>query len=197
MGKLRLFTAKLHPFCRSIDRMQILREENTANQELNTLGFQTTFDVIDNPLHGLSKALKAARYLVPLTNCGAPVVPGIFDPYRSSVVAPDHLLFGLSQDVLRATLSHCSPTARRICDLLITTTLSSNNLGKHRQVINASSASINSMGMSEMFAVLLVAPTCLESELAITRKDLDRYSSDTNCEIKTTERLSKKRNFFP
>ena len=173
--------------------MQILREENTANQELNTLGFQTTFDVIDNPLHGLSKALKAVRYLVPLTNCGAPVVPCIFDPYRSSFVAPDHLLFGLSQDVLRATLSHCSPTARRICDLLITTTLSSNNLGKHRQVINASSASINSMGMSKMFAVLLVAPTCLESALAITRKDLDRYSSDTNCEIKTTERLPKKR----
>jgi hypothetical protein len=75
--------------------MKILREENTATQELNTLGFQPTFDVIENPLHALSEAIKEARYLIPLTNGGAPVVPALFDPYRSSVVAPDHLLFGL------------------------------------------------------------------------------------------------------
>jgi hypothetical protein len=71
--------------------------------------------------------------------------------------------------------------------------LSSHDLGKNRQVINASSATINSMGMSEMFAVLLVAPTSLEIALAIAKKDLDSYSSDTICETKTSVRLSKKR----
>jgi hypothetical protein len=54
--------------------MTILREENTAIQELNTLGFQPTLDVSENPLHALREALKEARYLVPLTNGGALVV---------------------------------------------------------------------------------------------------------------------------
>jgi hypothetical protein len=73
--------------------MKILREENTAIQELNTLRFQLTSDLIENPLHASSEALKEARYLMPLMNDGAPVVPALFDPYRSSVFAPDHLLF--------------------------------------------------------------------------------------------------------
>jgi hypothetical protein len=160
---------------------------------LNTLGFQPTFDLFENPLHALSDALKEARYIVPLTNGGAPVFPALLDPYRHSVVDPDHLLFGLAQDVLRATLTHCSPLARRICDYLIRTTFRSHDLGNHRQVINASSSSINSTGMSEMFAVLLVAPTSLESALEIAKKDLDSYSSDPICEAKTSGRLSKKR----
>jgi hypothetical protein len=40
--------------------MKILREENTSIQELNTLGFQPTFDVIENSLHALSDDLKEA-----------------------------------------------------------------------------------------------------------------------------------------
>jgi hypothetical protein len=55
------FTTSVHSkatsFCRSIDMMKILREDNTATQELNTLEFQPTFDVIENPLHALSEAL--------------------------------------------------------------------------------------------------------------------------------------------
>jgi hypothetical protein len=86
--------SKATSFCRPIDRMKILCEENTAIQELNTSGFQSTFDVIENPLHALSEALKDARYLVPLTNGGDPIVPALFDPYRSSVVASDNLQFG-------------------------------------------------------------------------------------------------------
>jgi hypothetical protein len=109
--------------------MKILREENFAIQELNTLGFQPTFDVIENPFHALSKALNESSYFVPLTNGGAPVVPALFDRYRSSVVASNHLLFGLAQDVLRATLNHFSPFARKVCDYLIRKTLSSNALG--------------------------------------------------------------------
>jgi hypothetical protein len=71
--------------------------------------------------------------------------------------------------------------------------LSSHDLGKHRQVINASSSTINSMGMSEIFAVLLVAPKSLESALEIAKNDMNSYSSDTICEAKTPGILSKKR----
>jgi hypothetical protein len=49
------------------------------------------------------------------------------------------------------------------------------------------------MGMSEMFAVLLVAPTSLEIALGIAKKELDSYYGDTICEAKTSWRSSKKR----
>jgi hypothetical protein len=50
-GYTTSFHRKATFFCRSIERMKILREENAATQELNTLEFQPTFDVIENPLH--------------------------------------------------------------------------------------------------------------------------------------------------
>jgi hypothetical protein len=104
----------------------------------------------------------AARMHVPLTEGGLPVVPAVFDPYRSSMIAPDHLLFGLAQDVIRATIAVYTPRARRIADVLMTFSLRNYKLGKQSQIINPSSASVNSMGMSDMFAVLLVAPVCFE-----------------------------------
>jgi hypothetical protein len=52
------------------------------------------------------------------------VVPALFDPYRFSLVAPDHLFFGLAQDVLRGTIAICSPQALNIADVLIRRTLS-------------------------------------------------------------------------
>jgi hypothetical protein len=157
--------SKATAFCRSVQRMKSLRAEELSSQELTSLGFQPTFNAADYPLHALSDALCAARMHVPLTEGGLPVVPAVFDPYRSSMVAPDHLLFGLAQDVIRATIAVCTPRARRIADVLMTSSLRNNKLGKQSQIINPSSASVNSMGMSDMFAVLLVAPVCFESAM--------------------------------
>ena len=53
------------------------------------------------PPHHLSRELRNGRERVPPTENGERVVLAIFDPYRSAVVAPDHL----SQDVLNAALS--------------------------------------------------------------------------------------------
>jgi hypothetical protein len=93
------------------------------------------------------------------------VVPALFDPYRSSLVAPDHLLFGLGQDVLRGTIALCSPQARNIADVLMRRTISCNFLRKKIQIIYPASASINAMGMSDLFAIFLIAPICFENAL--------------------------------
>jgi hypothetical protein len=92
------------------------------------------------------------------------VVPALFDPYRSSLVAPDHLLFGLAQDVLRGTIAFCCPQAQNIADVLMRRTLSCNFLGNQMQIMSPASASINAMGMSDLFAVLLNAPICLRMQ---------------------------------
>jgi hypothetical protein len=85
------------------------------------------------------------------------------------MVAPDHLLFELAQDVLRGTVALRSPQARNIADVLIWKTLSCNFLGKQMQIIYLASAFINDMSMSDLFAVLLIAPICFENALHLYR----------------------------
>jgi hypothetical protein len=103
------YTSSVHSratsFCRWIDRTRSVRAVGNS-QDLSLLGFKPDFDEKNYPLHALSVALRAARDNIPITSCGLPVVLGLFDPYRSAIVAPDHLLFGMAQDVLRAMLKH-------------------------------------------------------------------------------------------
>jgi hypothetical protein len=68
------------------------------------------------PLHELANALSESRKRVPLNTEGNPVVPAGLDPFRACVVAPDHLFFGLSQNVLTAALSCCSVKERNYAE---------------------------------------------------------------------------------
>jgi hypothetical protein len=113
-----------------------------------SLGFQSDFDASKYPFRALSESLTEARQDVPLTDRNEPVVPAYFNPYRSCLIAPDHLLFGLAQDVLRAAISLFSPSARRVADALMRTSLLNSNLGNQKQIINPTSASVNSIGTS-------------------------------------------------
>ena len=49
------------------------------------------------------------------------------------------------------------------------------------QIINPASASINAMGMSDLFAVLLIAPICFENALHLDR--LIREENDNRTDI--------------
>jgi hypothetical protein len=179
------YTSEIHSkstaFSRSVQRMHNVRAEQPNAQDLAALGFKKTFNIADFPLHTLSSALSSARGQVPVNDQNEPVVPAIFDPYRSSMVAPDHLLFGLAQDVLRGTIAMCTPQARNIADVLMRSTLNCNFLTKQMQIINPASASINAMGMSDLFAVLLIAPICFENALHLD--SLIREENDNRTDI--------------
>jgi hypothetical protein len=190
-------TAEIHSkstaFIRSVQRMHNVRSEDSNIHDLAVLGFKKTFNVDDYPLHALSSALSAARDQVPFTDHNEPVVPAIFDPYRSSLVAPDHLLFGLAQDVLRGTIALCTPQARNIADVLMRSTLNCNCLTKQRQIINPTSASINAMGMSDLFAVLLIAPICFENALHLDGLTRERSAHSTEISIEMERNSGKRR----
>jgi hypothetical protein len=124
-----------------------------------------TFNIAHFPLHTLSNTLSSARRKVHFTDQNEPVVPALLDQYSSSLVAPDHLLLGLAQDILRGTIALLSPQARYIADVLMRRKLSCNFLGEQMQIINPASASINATGTSDLFAVLLIAPICFENAL--------------------------------
>jgi hypothetical protein len=200
-------TAEIHSkstaFSRSVPRMHNVRAENSNTHDLAALGFKKAFNIADYPLHALSSALSEARGQVPVTDQNEPVVPAVFDPYRSSLVAPDHLLFGLTQDVLRSTIALCSPQARNIADVLMRSTLSCNGLTKQRQIINPASASINAMGMSDLFAVLLIAPICFENALhfdGLTREG-SAHSAGSTVELEMNSgkrrKVSRAQNVLP
>jgi hypothetical protein len=120
-------------------------------------------------------------------------VPALFDPYRSSLVAPDHHLFGLAQDVLRATSALCSPRARYIAKVLMRRTPSCYFLGKQKQIISPASASINAMGMSDLFAVLPIATNCFGNALHLDGLIREENESRTDVTVEM-EKNSRKRN---
>jgi hypothetical protein len=104
---------------------------------------------------------------VPLTHCGVPVVPSVFDPYRSCMVAPDHLLFGLAQDFISATIAICSPRVHVAAEGLMRDALCLQNLGRQNLLFSRTSLSLHLMNMSEVLALLLVAASSFYSEIVL------------------------------
>jgi hypothetical protein len=182
------YTSEIH--CKSTAfSLSVQRRHNVRAEYPNTQGYLHSglniFNIADFPLHTLSSALSSARGQVTFTDQNEQVVPALFDPYRSSLVVHDHLLFGLVQDVLRGTIALCSPQARNIADVLMSRTLSYNFLGKQMQIINQKSASINAMGMSDLFAVLLIAPICFGNALHLDGliREEKEYRTDITVEL--------------
>jgi hypothetical protein len=147
-------------FVRSMDRMLGVRSSTARDIDLSELGFKPDFDITNYPLHFLSQQLRVCRNRITLRHGWARVVPGIFEPYLSSLIAPDHLLFGLARDILRALLIQCTPHMRKHAETLIMKAFRVGRLGRQRELFNAATATLPQMGMSDVFAVLLLSPAC-------------------------------------
>jgi hypothetical protein len=192
------YTSSVHSrstsFARSMDRMLSVRSSKARDIDLSELGFKPDFDITNYPLHFLSQQLRVCRNRIPLTDGGARVVPGIFEPYRSSLVAPDHLLFGLARDILRAMLIQCTPHMRKHAETLIMKALRAGRLGRQRELFNSATATLHQMGMSDVFAVLLLAPACFESAIHFKMHEAGggANSDNSTCDIGSTNSPPKK-----
>jgi hypothetical protein len=158
-------------FCRDGRRINSVRSGLSSSSLFQALGLRHPVDESQCPLHVLCGALSKVRSQVPRTDCGVPVVPSVFDPYRSCMVAPDHLLFGLAQDVINATITLCSPRVRATAEGLMRDALCLQNLGRQKQLFRKTSLSLHSMTMSDVFAVLLVAPSSFHTALVLHDED--------------------------
>lgn len=154
-------------FCREARRVRSVRHGESSASVLQLLGLKQSVNETNCPLHVLSSALAKCRPEVPLTDCGVPVVPAVFDPYRSSMVAPDHLLAGLARDVINATVTMCTPEIRRNTESLMRDALRDHNLGRQSELISLPKAVLHTMNLSEVYAVLLVAPYCFMTSLML------------------------------
>lgn len=69
------------------------------------MGTSIKFEKILNTLHKLPSAPQGVRPNVHKTTKREPVLPPIFDSYRTCVIAPDHLFIASGQDVLNSVIT--------------------------------------------------------------------------------------------
>jgi hypothetical protein len=97
------------------------------------------------------------------------------------MVAPDHLIFGLAQDVINETIAQCNPRVRVTTEGLMLDAFCMENLGRQKQLFRRTSLSLHSMKMYDLFAVLLVAPSSFNTALVLN----DENGSTCNQEMMT------------
>lgn len=110
-----------HPnYARDEERTGVIRSSGLSKNNLKLMGMKLEDEHMPThtALRTLGSRLEDERDNIPLTECGIPVVPARFDMYRPSVVAPDHLFLGLSQNVLNDVLQASPRAEERWGDLL-------------------------------------------------------------------------------
>lgn len=99
-----VYTTKVHYQNNSRSRCMEKHEEilkiGISENDVQFMGLSLLFSSESTPLLSLARALQICAAQIPLNTKGELVVGGLFHPYRSAVVAPDHLLKGIATDVL-------------------------------------------------------------------------------------------------
>ena len=148
-------------FRRTKRRMRLIRDAARGREStLQYFGLSKLSDeeLRQLPLHRLSDRLEEVQDQIPRTTDSLPVVNACFDPYQSCVVAPSHVLYGLTQNVLNANIRACTPQQRKRVDKIIFSVLSNVGGTTEHNLINHETAKLYTMTITNTFSVLLVAP---------------------------------------
>lgn len=157
-----------HPsFVRFGIRAKLFRGTEPSDKDCQTLGFTHKVPAESTPLHELASALLEVKKSVPLNAEGRPVVSACLDPYRACVVAPDHLFFGLSQNVIAAVLYCCSVEERKSAEACMLISLREHQLSVQNKLFADSGACLLPMSISQVRSVVLVAPAVFRSVKAM------------------------------
>ena len=165
------YTSSIHSgdlcFRRTKERMRLVREKVSSERSLRHFGLKPLDEesLSQLPLHQLSDAIENAKTRVPKSVDGVPVIDLAFDPYLSSLVAPSHLLYGLTQDVLNAMIRVCSPAERKAVDRLIYHALQEHGCNTDQSIFNVEAIKLQSMTISNTRSVLIVAPWAFRTVL--------------------------------
>lgn len=129
--------------------------------------------VSDNtcPLLYLQRKLEEKRHLIQLNAAGQAVHSDLFDAHQSNLIAHDHLLSGLAINAMNTIFSVMTDGMSNDADAHILHALRTNGLIRQNQVYNPRSKSVNSMGISDVYCVLLVS----SQVLGILRPDENSY----------------------
>ena len=167
----------------------IEKQESTCKETLNNIGVNNP----EAPLLKLADALKSLKD-IPKTSDGKPVVPNCFDPYRFSLVSPDHVFLGLITNALELFLKLLKPSERHRFDKRLTNILKHNGLFGRSTILN-SEKSIMKTTISETFAILFATPIAIKC-CEFFEKDLFemKKSKDTKCHVEVHKKVINTRN---
>ena len=133
----------------------IEKQEGNTRETLDNIGVSNS----DAPLMKMADAIKRVKN-IPKTSDGKPVVPNCFDPYRFSLISPDHVFLGLISNAMNVFLKLLKPAARERFDKTLTAILKHNGLFG-RSTILSSEKSIMKTTISETFAILFATPIAI------------------------------------
>ena len=109
-----------------------------------------------------------------------PVIQNVFDPYQSCVIAPSHVLYGLTKNIIDANIRHCTPAQRTEVDKLIFRVLSSCGMTSDHNIINFEAIRLNNMTISNTFAVLSGAPWAFRTVFRLGHRLTTERPDDTS-----------------
>lgn len=193
--------ARSMTFVRTMQRTTAARSRGLSASALKELGLKPSEEDRQLPFHELAGALRRVilENRVPLTEHGIPVVPAVFDPYQSCLVAPDHLLSNLAIDVINAAIVSVSPDLRKVAEALILEGLLECGLSsRQNRIFSSSPAALLSMSSSNVFCVLLIAPrafknawtVCERAEINITSSHGARNRSTATMALALLQKFS-------
>ena len=162
------FATKLHfsfsPTLRCAECHEALRESDLTFREINVLSMKPAENAKpqEQPLAMLREQLLAVRPSIPGTTDTIPVITGLFDPFRSSIISPEHLLSGLTRNAVDLFFRMLPPGARKDLEIAICAALVQNGFPRHQTVCNERKIQLHTMSLSSVFSVLLVSqPICM------------------------------------
>lgn len=118
------------------------------------------FDILEKsiPLLQLANALQHCKDKIYLNTDQDVVVSRIFDPYRSSILAPDHLLTRLAIHLMECCFRLIPHKInRKRIDIMLCSLLNHNNLIKQSHLYNEGSKRIHSVTISGTYCLISVA----------------------------------------
>lgn len=177
-------------FMRTGPRTEAMGSAEVTSQEYNNLGMKGSHEheAINSPLHALHKALKEAvrATKLPKTENGVPVVVPFFDQYRSTMVAPDHLLT-IGKNLLNAAFALLpNDNYRKSADTRIRDALRSNGLILQNKIYGFKDRKLYATNLSGTFCTLRLA-TAVFDDFCIK---IDTDSTATEADLAKIKELA-------
>lgn len=139
--------------------------------------------VTESPMFLLHEKLSQAQSSgkIPLASCGHQLFDASFDPYRSVLVAPDHLLAGNAINIMTTCflLLHSKRDILRV-DAKICDGLRRNSLVTQAKIYDTKNNKLYSTSISGTFCTLVVASRVFEDECAALQNSSTGAISNTS-----------------
>lgn len=172
---------------RSVSRHNEIRAAGAGVRSCSLLGVTHSPSPTHLVLHRLAQCLSGSTLPSPKDSFGNTILCSVIDPFRSCVVAPDHALFNHVKDILELSFRFLPDKHSRKCaESFVLQNLHDANLKGQNRVWSFDNSKLFKMTMSQVFALIQVAPYALRSAivfLRVTHSTTIRPSCDAAVEL--------------